>query len=404
MDNSTASRQDQPLPHSMSTRLAGAASIARQYPIFGRTWFRYRMRSFLLPLLLLALMLGLIGFFARQVPGMLLTLTAIWCIVALALSLGRALAVLVRTRGWPAQREAVGVVCALAFGMLVLLPLTPYTRIAEAPGKRPLTPRQLQLEREGEVVNLVIWSLALAWLGGTTDLVAYFRQRRLLRESELLGQVERYKDERNEVAMQLAVLASQVEPHFLFNTLSGVRAAMLSDPARGIAMIDHLVDYLRATIPQLRADGAQPYVALGAQLDAAQAYLGIIEARMPRLRSRIACPLELRDAAIPPLMLISLVENAVKHGIELKKGPGRIEISATRRQGERGDLLEVAVADDGIGFGTATSGSGIGLANIRERLKHLYGGEAALSLRAGDAGGVVASLVLPLRTLSTRKN
>lgn len=401
-----SSSHDQPLPHSLATRIAGWGSIARQYPIFGKTWFGYRIRSFLVPLGLLTLILVLIGAVipgseAKLIRGALL---AVWLVVMLALFLGRALAVLVCRQGWPAQREAAGVVCALLFGALCTLPITPYTQVNPTPASIPnATPQQIERlreqTRENQIVNLVFWTLVLAWLGGGTDLLAWFRQRRLLRENELLGQVARYKDERNEVEMRLSILASQVEPHFLFNTLSGVRAAMLSDPARGVAMIDHLVDYLRATIPQLRADRAQTFVSLGSQLDAAQAYLGIIRARLPRLAVEIDCPPELRKAAIPPLMLISLVENAVKHGIELKKGPARIRIDATRRQAGDAEVLELAVADDGIGFGNATSGSGIGLSNIRERLTHLYDGAAALSLRAGDEGGVVASLVLPLRAM-----
>lgn len=402
--------QDQPLPHGLANRVAGWASVARQYPIFGKTWFGYRMRSFLLPLVLLALVLVFVGALASPPVSRLhfnLTLGAVWLVVALALFLGRALAVLVCRQEWAPPREAAGLVCALLFGMLVALSLTPFTTISTAPDQSRLTAQESERlqarEREGKVVNLIIWSVALAWLGGGTDLLAWFRQRRMLREAELRGQAERYRDERNEVEMQLSILASQVEPHFLFNTLSGVRAAMLSDPARGVAMIDHLVDYLRATIPQLRADRAQLFVPLGSQLDAAQAYLGIIAARMPRLAFRVDCPPELRDAAIPPLMLISLVENAVKHGIELKKGPALIEVAARRKQVEDTALLELSVADDGLGFGGATSGSGIGLTNIRERLKHLYGGAAALSLRAGDSGGVVASIVLPLRFITPER-
>jgi LytS/YehU family sensor histidine kinase len=179
-----------------------------------------------------------------------------------------------------------------------------------------------------------------------------------------------------------------------------VRAAILSDPGRGVVLIDHLVDYLRSTIPQLRADRARAFVTLGSQLDAAQAYLGIIQARLPRLAFRIDCPAELRSVAIPPLMLISLVENAVKHGIELKLGPGLIEITVVRKAD---DALVLSVADDGIGFGAATSGSGVGLANIRERLQHLYGGDASLLLRAGDSGGVVASIGLPIRTAANKE-
>jgi LytS/YehU family sensor histidine kinase len=247
--------------------------------------------------------------------------------------------------------------------------------------------------RSDRVLNLLIWFPIVVWLAGPFDLAAWFRQRALLREATLQAQAEHYKHQRNEVEAQLSVLASQVEPHFLFNTLAGVRAAMLSDPGRGIVMLDHLIDYLRATIPQLRADRASRFVTLGSQIDAVHAYLGIVTARMPRLQVAIDCPPELRSAAIPPLMLISLVENAVKHGVELKKGPAVITVTADASSG----VLTVTVADDGVGF-AAPSGSGIGLANISARLQHLYGDAAALSLRTGDAGagGVVASIVLPM--------
>jgi len=393
-NNAPLPGDDQPLPHSMASKLAGWSAIAHQYPIFSKTWFAFRMRSFATPLGLLALILGLIALIAQpavEESSFNLSLLAVWVVVALALSLGRGLAVLVRRRKWSPRREAAAIVFAMLFGVLVSLSLTPYTRTPQ-----PSTPQEIERERETFVFNLVIWFPVLMWLGGTLDLVAYFRQRRLLREADLLEQVERYKNQRNEVEAQLSVLASQVEPHFLFNTLSGVRAAMLSDPSRGIVMIDHLIDYLRSTIPQLRADRAHMFVALGSQLDSVQAYFGIIQARMPRLSFHVDCPQELRGVAIPPLMLISLAENAVKHGIELKKGPATIRVTAVRT---RQDLLELSVADDGVGFGTATTGSGIGLANIRERLKHLYGGEASLALRAGEAGGVVASITLPIRTM-----
>jgi signal transduction histidine kinase len=394
---------DQPLPQSMAAKLAGWSALAHQYPIFSRTWFAYRTRAFVMPLVLLALTLLVVVALARpEAPAnplrFYLNFAAIWLVVALALLLGRALAVLVYQRKWSPRREAAGVAAALLLGVLVALSLTPFTRNWDRPVQR-------SEERQDSLINLVVWLPVLLWLGGAFDLAAYFRQRGLLHEAALMEELERYKNERNQVEVQLSLLASQVEPHFLFNTLSGVRAAMSSDPARGIVLLDHLIDYLRSTIPQLRADRAHLFVALGAQLDSVQAYLGIIEARMPRLRSRIDCAPELRGVAIPPLMLISLVENAVKHGIELKKGPAQIQVTATRtRKGEL-DMLELSVADDGVGFGAATTGSGIGLSNIRERLGHLYGGAASMSLRAGDTGGVVASIVLPLSaTLEQRES
>jgi len=400
---------DRLLPHSMATKLAGWSAVAHQYPVFSNTWFAYRMRSFLAPMAMLALVLCVIAVFTGG-PGpghnlvrFYMVFPTMWVVVALALSLGRGLGVLIYLRRWSPRREAAGIVCALLFGVLVALSLTPFLRLSNEPTPgRAQTVQEIQESRESRIVNLIVWFPVLVWLAGPFDLRAYFRQRDLLRQADVQAQMERYRNERNEVEAQLSVLASQVEPHFLFNTLSGVRAAMLSDPARGIVMIDHLIDYLRSTIPQLRADRSQAFVDLGSQLDSVRAYLGIMQVRMPRLNVRIECPEELRSASIPPLMLISLVENAVKHGIELKKGPAQLCITAARTSTDEGKFLELSVSDDGVGFG-ASAGSGIGLSNIRERLKHLYGGQAALSLRAGDAGGVVASIVLPLHTITTER-
>ena len=199
--------------------------------------------------------------------------------------------------------------------------------------------------------------------------------------------------------MRLSVLASQVEPHFLFNTLSGVRAAMLSDPARGVVIIDHLVDYLRSTIPQMRSDGQMHLISVEHQFNSVRSYLGVIRTRIPRLSFSIECEAELQHCAIAPLMLISLVENAVKHGIEPKKGPVHIAVSAYKVRLPEGEMLAISVKDNGVGFGGssgATSGTGIGLSNIRERLKQLYEDRASLSLLASESGGVEAIIQLPI--------
>jgi len=390
---------ERPLPAGLASRLAGWSARAQAYPVFSKTWFVYRLRSFRAPMLMLAAVLALLAVLAppsvpdKDLVRAMLTLPMIWLVIALALVVGRGLAVLVRQRGWSARREAAGIVCALLLGTVLALSLTPFTRMVSAPEGRAATAQDRDQARVNRLLNLAAWFPVVVWLAGPFDLAAYFRQRRLLRETALQAQAEHYKHQRNEVEVKLAVLAGQVEPHFLFNTLSGVRAAMLSDPERGIVMIDHLIDYLRSTIPQLRADGASTFVTLGSQCDSVRAYLGVIGARMPRLRTEVVCPEDLRAVPIPPLMLISLVENAVKHGIEPKKGATQIRVTAARLEG---DLLEVSVQDDGVGF-SASSGSGIGLSNIRERLKHLYGGAAALNLRAVEEGGVVASIVLPLR-------
>jgi hypothetical protein len=128
------------------------------------------------------------------------------------------------------------------------------------------------------------------------------------REARELAQAQA---QRREAELRLSVLAAQVEPHFLFNTLAGVRSAISTDPARASDMVDRLADYLRAAIPRLRSDGGAQ-ATLGSQLDIVRAYLGLMAARMPRLHFDIDVPTELLAAACPPLMLISLAENAVQ--------------------------------------------------------------------------------------------
>jgi anti-sigma regulatory factor (Ser/Thr protein kinase) len=385
----TDAANEQPIPARLAGQLAGWSAKARQYPVFSRTWFVYRARSFLLPVLSFTVFLLVLSSLIPSVyskPAELLALFAVWPLVVVALFLGRWLAVLVCQRGWPPRRELAGVLVGLLVGVLVAGYISQFTRVQNSPSER--------------LINGIVWAFVLLWLGGMGDLIAYLRQRRRLQDAHLFDQMERYKDERNQVAMRLSLLASQVEPHFLFNTLSGVRAAIISDPARGVAIIDHLVDYLRATIPQIRDDGAQLLVPLTSQLDAVSAYLGVIHTRLPRLAFRVDCPDELRHCAVPPLMLISLVENAVKHGIEPKKGPVEIVVSVSRRDQQ----LVLAVADDGVGFGGGVSGSGIGLSNIRERLQHLYQGQAALMLTAREQGGLQASISLPVQALPTKES
>jgi LytS/YehU family sensor histidine kinase len=191
--------------------------------------------------------------------------------------------------------------------------------------------------------------------------------------------------------MRLSVLAAQVEPHFLFNTLAGVRSAIATDPPRASEMIDRLVDYLRAAIPRLRTDGGAQ-ATVGGQLEIVRAYLGLMAARMPRLSFAIDAPAELLAEPCPPLMLISLAENAVKHGAEPKIGPVKVTLTACRSSNGG---LDLTVADDGAGFGSQATGTGLGLANIRDRLQQIYQGRAELTLKAGPEGGVVATLHLP---------
>ncbi len=199
---------------------------------------------------------------------------------------------------------------------------------------------------------------------------------------------ERHQLEKNLLEAKLALMQAQVEPHFLFNTLSNVRRLCQSDAVAGRAMLGQLARYLRAALPRMR----EQETTLGEEIDLISAYLGVHQIRMgARLETSIDAPAPLLAARVPPMMLATLVENAIKHGIAPLAEGGAIRVSAQRS----GDTLALTVADTGRGL-VEGSGSGVGLANIRARLATLYGERAALRLEANSPRGVVALITLPL--------
>lgn len=187
---------------------------------------------------------------------------------------------------------------------------------------------------------------------------------------------------------KLSLLHAQVEPHFLYNTLASAQYLTRHDPPRADEMLGHLIEFLRRSLP--RTEDALS--TLGEELERSRAYLEILKLRMgPRLQLQIDVPEELRALALPPMILQTLVENAIKHGLEPKPGGGSVWIRA--RAGEGG--VSITVADDGMGLNTLNSGSGIGLRNVRERLRLVYGERAQLSIVANFPSGVAATIVVP---------
>jgi LytS/YehU family sensor histidine kinase len=179
-------------------------------------------------------------------------------------------------------------------------------------------------------------------------------------------------------------MQAQVEPHFLFNTLANVQHLVETDPPSASRMLDSLIQYLRAALPQMRESATN----LGREVDMSRAFLEINRMRMgSRLDFRVEMPESLRSKPFPPMMLISLVENAVKHGIDPCCDAGSITIRASEADGR----LTVCVADSGEGI-LPKKGTGVGLTNIRERLKTLYGPSARLILQENHPRGVVASI------------
>ena len=198
---------------------------------------------------------------------------------------------------------------------------------------------------------------------------------------------ERHRLEKNVLEARLQLMQAQVEPHFLFNTLANVQHLVETDPPAASGMLESLIQYLRAALPQMREGTTN----LGRELDMAQAFLEIHRVRMgSRLQFALDVPAALRDRPFPPMMLISLVENAVKHGVDPCCECGTITIHAAESDGR----LRVWVADTGEGI-VPKKGGGVGLSNIRERLQALYGDEARLTLEENAPHGVVASIEVP---------
>jgi hypothetical protein len=233
------------------------------------------------------------------------------------------------------------------------------------------------------------WTLVSGFVTGLfVSLFFLFKFRETRARAQILkGEAERNLLSQKAVEAELKLMQAQIEPHFLFNTLASVQFLTETDPPRAGQMLGHLLAYLRAALPQLRSGSTT----LGQEADLAQAYLSIMRMRMgARLDFTVELPSELRTHPFPPMLLISVVENAVKHGIEPSAEGGVVHLEAHRV----GNSLAVSVADSGIGF-AGKVGQGVGLSNLRERLKALYGALGTFSLEAVTPRGARATIAIP---------
>lgn len=202
---------------------------------------------------------------------------------------------------------------------------------------------------------------------------------------------ERASMQRQLSEAKMQMMQAQVEPHFLFNTLASVEHLIQVDPPRAAKMQRSLIQYLRAVLPQMRDNAL--ITNLGREADMVQAYLNLLKMRMEeRLTVDFQIPDGLRSAAFPPMMLQSMVENAIKHGLEVKPEGGTLRIVAEVAHSK----LRVIVTDDGLGFGAVPSdGTGLGLPTIRERLKLLHGDQGSLTITPNQPSGVCAVIEVP---------
>ncbi len=242
--------------------------------------------------------------------------------------------------------------------------------------------------------SVFAWNVIQASINGFFVSLLFFVKFREARASAALlrAEAERNLLAKQAVEAELKLMQAQIEPHFLFNTLASVQFLTETDPQRAGRLLGHLIDYLRAALPDLRAKSTT----LGREADLAKAYLEILAIRMgPRLAFDVDVPSDLRPHAFPPNMLISLVENAIKHGLEPSADGGRLAIVARRDD----DRLAVTVTDTGRGLAASalggTNGNGVGLTNLRDRLAALYGTRGRFEIAEHAPRGTRAMIAIP---------
>jgi LytS/YehU family sensor histidine kinase len=240
----------------------------------------------------------------------------------------------------------------------------------------------------GGIFKLPTLSFFIVIAAFIIKVVAGGKRRAELTASEATKRAETEQLERTVVEARMEALQAQIEPHFLFNTLASIDQLIQSDPPRASKMQQSLIRYLRSAMPQMRG-GARP--TLGQQVALSSAFLEIMAVRMEeRLQPVVNVPDGLKSALFPSMMLQTLVENAVKHGLEPKAAGGKLEISAEVVDGQ----LAVHVIDTGVGF-MPQAEAGVGLANIRERLRAMYNDRAELIISVPAGGGTRATIKVP---------
>jgi sensor histidine kinase YesM len=193
---------------------------------------------------------------------------------------------------------------------------------------------------------------------------------------------------------QLRLLRAQIEPHFLFNTLGAVQQLAQHGAPRAAELTANLIDFLRSSMRDMRSE----QVCLSAEFGLVESYLKVMQVRLgERLRFSLQLPRSLENVQLPTMILLTLVENAIKHGIEPALRGGEVTVSAETLDG----VVRIRVRDSGVGMSSlsasdpcAEAGGGTGLDNVRHRLRLAYGEAASLRLRDGEPG-LVADVIIP---------
>ena len=218
----------------------------------------------------------------------------------------------------------------------------------------------------------------------------FFISREKISATEAIIQEERIKrltSEKKAVESNLRLLQAQIEPHFLFNTLSNILSLLETDLDKGKCMLEDLIHYLRTALSKTRGDTTT----IGQEMEMIRAYMNIFKVRMgERLRYKVDVPDKINDIPFPPMLIQPLVENAIKHGLEPKIEGGEVFIHGEENE----EILRLEIADTGVGF-YEDGNFGTGLSNIRERLISLYGDKGRLILEENRPCGLKAIIEVP---------
>jgi signal transduction histidine kinase len=222
-------------------------------------------------------------------------------------------------------------------------------------------------------------------------LISILRNRQYeARNLELQREAEQARLARELSESQLRLLRAQIEPHFLFNTLGAVQQLAQHGAPRAAELTANLIDFLRSSMRDMRSE----QVGLAAEFGLVESYLKVMQVRLgERLRYSLQLPRALEEVRLPTMILLTLVENAIKHGIEPALRGGEVTVSAEAIDG----AVRIRVQDGGVGMSTIPAqedGGGTGLDNVRHRLHLAYGAAAGLQLRDGEPG-LIADVTIP---------
>jgi sensor histidine kinase YesM len=279
---------------------------------------------------------------------------------------------------WEKSRPILRLIIAVAIGTLVGVTLT-------------IVVKGYSWDYVAARASLFGWNIFTGFVNGLFVSLFFYVKHREAQAAAALHKAEaaRHLMSKQTIEAELKLMQAQVEPHFLFNTLASVQYLTETNPQEANRLLGHLIDYLRAALPQLRASSTT----LGKEVGLAEAYLNILRTRMgSRLGFMIDVSPGLAAHPFPPNLLISLVENAIKHGIEPAANGGTVCVRARREE----SALVVSVQNTGRGLNAVSRDShGVGLANVRDRLAALYGTQGRFTLEAASPGGTCATLAIP---------